>query len=301
LTCYSAKEFELARALTDVTDAPLDEMLSRGTQYFGELAFELLAVVPYAYWLHREGRLEFTVSSEDTRCLYYFSRNHEERPGERRYVPITEYPSGRPGIVRYDRKAWPESLDTGRWVPPPYGDVYRDNRFAWSKETCVVCNKTTDERYLHRGFFVNSIETEPLLALIGKLRSRYQVIYNRPRATDIVNDHQVVREAGDIEAVKRTFSDVVTVQDLHVDHPEITFNELQLRLLASSERFVSVLGGPSYLASYFGGTNVVYARKGWEVKAATYENWFHRFSGARVVAASTPRELLETVDRELLS
>ena len=78
-----------------------------------------------------------------------------------------------------------------------------------------------------------------------------------------------------------------------------SFAELQLELFASSERFVSVLGGSSYLASYFGGTNVVYARRGWEVACGAYERWFHRFSGARVVAASNPRELLRTVEREL--
>ena len=63
---------------------------------------------------------------------------------------------------------------------------------------------------------------------------------------------------------------------------------------------MSVLGGGSYLASYFGGTNIVYAVRGWEVKSNAYENWFDKFSGARVVAASTPTDLLATVSRELM-
>ena len=56
----------------------------------------------------------------------------------------------------------------------------------------------------------------------------------------------------------------------------------------------------SYLASYFGGTNIVYARKGWEVECGAFENWFDRFSGARVVAAGSPDELMRVVRRELL-
>jgi len=124
--------------------------------------------------------------------------------------------------------------------------------------------------------------------------------YCRPRAADIVEDHQSVREGGDIEAIKRHYPDVLTIQDLHADNADLSFNELQLSLLAGSERFVSVLGGGAYLASYFGGTNVVYARRGWEVSCDAFDNWFHRFSGARVVAAASARELLGAVERELL-
>jgi hypothetical protein len=271
-----------------------------GTQYFGEFAFELLAVVPYAYWLYRQGQLEFTVGCPDTHCLYYFSPQHEERAVERSYVPITEYPIGVGGPLRYDRKAFPAMLDTGKWLPPPYKQIYRDDRFLWSKATCIVCNKATDEQYLWHRAPTNFMNAELLLSVIGKLRERYQVIYNRPRASDIVNDHQKVHESGDIDKVKRAYPDVLTIQELHARHPELGFNELQLRLFAGCEKFVSVLGGSSYLASYFGGTNVVYARRGWEVACGAYQRWFNLFSGARVVAASTPRGLLHAIEEELL-
>jgi hypothetical protein len=93
---------------------------------------------------------------------------------------------------------------------------------------------------------------------------------------------------------------VVTIQELHTRHPTLTFNELQLRLYSGSRRFVSVLGGSAFLASYFGGINVVLARRGWEVDCAAYEHWFHRFSGARVVAVRSDHELLQVVQREFL-
>jgi hypothetical protein len=300
LACYSAKDFPLLSFLASYTRCRPEEMLARGTKYFGEFAFELLAVIPYAYWLHRQGSLSFTVSTADTSCLYYFSPRHEERGRRRGYVPITEYPIGRPGAIRYDHKGFPITLDTSKWLPPPYRAVYRDERFRWPKDTCVVYNKTSDERYLHRGFSVNTMDTGLVLAVIGRLRQRYQVVYVRPRAEDIVGDHQAIRETGDLEAVERAYPDVLTIQQLHEQHPDLTFNELQLRVLSGAERFVSVLGGGSYLASYFGGTNVVYARRGWEVSAIAFDNWFHLFSGARVVAASTPRELMRTIERELL-
>jgi hypothetical protein len=301
IACFSAKDFNLARLLAKETGVRPDELIARGTQYFGEFAFELLAVVPYAYWLHRNGRLDFTISTQDTRALYYFSQNHEERHVPRRYVPITEYPSGEGGKWRYDQHAFSSSLDDTRWLPPPYREAYADDRLRFAKETCIVCNKASDESYLHHGFSVNAMSPELAVEVVGRLRDRYQVVYVRPRGSDIVNDHQEIRELGDIEAVERAYPDVLTIQSLHGEHPGLTFNELQLRLFAGCERFVSVLGGGSYLASYFGGTNVIYARRGWELRCGAYERWFDRFSGARVVTASTPRDLLAAAERELLA
>ena len=215
-------------------------------------------------------------------------------------MPITEYPVGEKGATQFDRFAFPEFLDTTKWSPPPYRHIYADDRFQWVKPLVVISNKTSEERYLQSGFAVNSIPTDVLLDIVGRLSKQYTVVYNRPRESDIVGDHAELRELGDIEAVKKAFPDVTTIQELHAQHPELTFNELQLRLFANCERFVSVLGGGSYLASYFGGTNIVYAQEGWEIDSKAYEAWFNRFSGARVLAARTSVELVSAVDREFV-
>ncbi len=107
-----------------------------------------------------------------------------------------------------------------------------------------------------------------------------------------------INEIGDIEAVKRAFPDTVTIQELHAKYASLSFNELQLRLYSGCQRFVSVLGGGAYLASYFGGTNIILARQGWEVDCGAYDRWFDRFSGARVIAVGSGRELIEAVERE---
>jgi len=299
LACFSAKGLEFVPMLADGLGIPCTEVLATGTQYLGEFAYEMLAVVPYAYWLHRQGRLRRTVGRPDTRCLYYFSDDHRELPGERSFVPITEYPVGEIGERSFDKASFPARLDTSCWEPPPYGDHFRDERFSWSRPTCVVCNKTSEENYLG-GPRVNSIETQLLLEIVDRLRTRYQVVYDRPRSADIVDDHQRVGEIGDIEALTRRHPDVLTIQALHARHPELSFNELQLRVFAGCRRFVSVLGGSSYLASWFGGVNVVYARGGWEVECGAFENWFGAFSGARVIAVSTPESLRSAIERELL-
>ncbi len=259
-------------------------------------------MIPYAYWLHTQGRLQFTEASADTRCFYFFSPDHTEHPGARRYVGITEYPSALRDPRRFDPGAFPRTLDVSEWTPPPYREVYGgDPRFAWPKPAVVVCNKTSIEPYLDESTPVNSIALPTLVELFDRLRERYTVIYVRPTDADIVPDHGRALEPGDIDALRARFPDVHLIQDLHAAHPELTFNELQLRVFASAERFVSVLGGASYLASYFGGTNIVLAKAGWEVDCGAYDGWFRLFSGARVLRVADDASLLDLVAREWLA
>lgn len=75
IDCFSMRGFAMVSTLSRVFGVPHREFLSRGTRYFGEFAFELQTVIPYAYWLHRNGLLEVTQACADTKCLYYFSRS----------------------------------------------------------------------------------------------------------------------------------------------------------------------------------------------------------------------------------
>lgn len=298
IECFGSRGFPLVQYLARCFSLTDREFLATGTRYFGEFAFELLAVVPYAYWLHQQGLLQFTQSSADTKCLYYFSPNHQELVARRSYVPITEYPNGVSSVFRFDAHAFPKQLDTSRWTPPPYRRVYGNDQFRFSKELCIICNKYTPEPSVFLNRAVNYIPVPHLLRLVGELTKRHQVVYVRPLQADIVNDHQPIRPFGDFEALRSHFPDVLTIQQLHAGHPEMTFNELQMKLFACSERFVSVLGGASYLASYFGGTNIVLARSGWELNCDAYRNWFRLFSGARVLRAANANELHELARKE---
>jgi hypothetical protein len=301
IECFSTRAFPLVPFLSGLFGVPYSDYLLGGTRYFGEFAFELLAVVPYAYWLNRTGRLRFTQACADTRCLYYFSPAHEEFGRRRSYVPITDYPSARTSRLRWDVHAFPQYLDPAKWIAPPYKSIYRNDTFRWPKKLCIVCNKYTLEPSVKFRRAVNFLPLPVLLKLLELLTPRYQVVYVRPRPEDIVGDHQAIRDLGEFEVIRARFPDVLTIQQIHAAHPQLSFNELQMRLFANCERFVSVLGGSSFLASYFAGSNIVYAREGWEVSCDAYAHWFHLFSGARVLSASTHRQFLDIVRREFVS
>lgn len=299
LDCFSMRGFAMISTLSRVFGLPHREFLASGTRYFGEFAFELQTVVPYAYWLHRNGLLEVTQACADTQCLYYFSPRHEEFGHPRSYVPASEYPSAGRSPIRFDAHHFPEHLDTGSWEPPPYKATFRNEIFRWPKELCVICNKYSPEPSLESGGAVNFIDVPNLMKLFAALCKRFQVVYVRPTPNDIVGDHQSINDLGEFAEIEARFPEVLTIQKIHADHPELSFNELQMKLFANCERFISVLGGSSYLASYFGGTNIVYAREGWEVSCDAYENWFQLFSGAAIHQARTSDELLDLARREL--
>jgi hypothetical protein len=302
IVVYSTNQFALAALLADLSGATLRQMLDTGTQYFGEFAFEMFAVIPYAHWLHEQGRLTFTVSTADTRALYYFSPNHIERDVARDWVPVIEYPAASPDSCNGAERnsGMPRVLDRAQWSAPPYAEVFRDERFQWDKPPVVICNKASDERYLGDGFAVNYLDIDLLLTLVGRLREDHTVIYDCPRASDIVTDNAEHREFGDLAALADHYPEVITIQALARRHPELTFNELQLRVFAGCRRFISVLGGGSYLASYFGGVNIVLAKRGLEVELDAFNGWFHHLSGTRIVPVPSPDDLLDAVAREFV-
>ena len=310
LLCYSVKGFYLVPFIGDFLGVKYEEYIDSGIQYFGEFAFELLAIIPYAYWLHVNNKLNFTTSSKDTRCLYYFSPNHEEPCEKRSYVPITEYPIGEMDKFGSDVPRFPERFDTARWIPPPYKTMYANKKFRWAKEPCIICNKYSIEHVskgkgiiqfiTYREGIINFISTDALCEIMNVLRDRYQIIYNRPLPEDIVQDHQEQYDLNDFKVIREKFPDVICMQDLLKDSPDLSFNQLQMYVFANCNKFISVLGGSSYLASYFGGKNIIFAKAGWEVQCNAYGNWFHKFSGAGIFPVNNYQDLVDTVKREFL-
>jgi hypothetical protein len=253
--------------------------------YAGEFGHELKGALPYAYWLHLQGRLKKTVGTPDTRCFYYFSPQHEERHPMRRYRNLHDFPMFRGHTSHLDR--W-------RWVPPPLRATYANRRFRWPKPPLIISNKYTRE-WTHGP--VNYLDIEVLRALFDLFQDRYTILYNRPVAGQIVPDGQEDWAFGDHELIAREYPHVIRLSDLWRENQDITFNTLQCMVYSGCDRFISVQGGASVLASYFGGRNIIFVRKGDELTVGAYR-WFDQFSGCRVFPVGDNAALLSTARRE---
>jgi len=224
-----------------------------------EFGNELAMVIPTAYSLYKEGRLKKTISGRGSRWFYYFSPNHEEvdepRHWANSYVHVKDYVKGQ---------------------CPPYKEVYKNDEMVFSRPICVIANKYNKE---WNGPPVNYYPVDVLLRMIDELDD-YQVIYNR-KVPNRYRDDQEVLSLGDHEAIRSEFPDVLFLEDLGDD-----YNLTQLKVYANCDKFYSVQGGNSILASCFGGENTIYAVRGQELNTGVY--WrLGGLSGCRIKHSCT--------------
>jgi len=262
-------------------------LFSRNIQFFGEFGYELIGVIPYAYWLHKRNKLNATKSSIDSKCLYYFSNNHLEINIKRKTVTLSDFPWGDIHIAQ---------INTSQWRPPPYKSEYINKKFVWEKPICVICNKYTSE---WEGPPINFLSIEVLSTLFKLLKERYQIIYNRPTSKNIISDDQKEFFFNDLEYIKKKFPKIITIQELVDNNNDLTFNQLQMMIYANCDNFISVQGGSSVLTSYFGGKNIIFAKKGGELKHNSY-NWYNQFSGSQIFHVDNYFSLIEVAKKEFL-
>lgn len=246
-----------------------------------EFGYELQLVLPYAYFLHQRKIPFKTVSSYDTKALYYFSPHHTEAyPTRTDSVQTLATPNT---SLRWT------TFDYSQWECPPLRDIYANDIFVYDKPLVVITNKYTGE---WNGPPVNYLSMDVLDTLFGMLSDRYTVIYNRPMQTQIVGD-ETTDVAFDDASILAKHPGVRPLASLSSAY---SYNRLQLLVYANCKAFISVQGGSSILASFFGGTNIVYAVRGIEVETpGTYTKHYPRFSGATLHHVSTYDDLLATV------
>ncbi|GJP44811.1 hypothetical protein CLOM_g4224 [Closterium sp. NIES-68] len=264
----------------------------------GEFGYELIAVLPHAYWHFLNGTLRSTKScGSSLSLLYYFSPAHYTDPHCKRsnnfnYV-IKQY-GFTEGLHFSDIPEY--------WHPPPIVQRTRELGRVWldvpiGSPLVIISNKVEIE---WGGPPVNFIDMSTLLTIIHEfLNNGYFVVYNRPGRSIRVDPEQ--GDMFDFEDHPRlaeefgTEARFQTMQQIHEAWPNLGFNEVQFRMMARSSCFVSVQGGGSVLSSYWGGKNIIFYRKGWEDKGRAYDRIYHRMSGARIEVARAYEVLVDRV------
>lgn len=247
-----------------------------------EFGFELCFFVPFCYWLHTQGLLKKTTSCVGTSCLYYFSPEHEEIVGRttRHCIPLP--------LTNYD---FNKAVDMSQWVLPDYKGHFRNTIYVSDKPILILHNKYTME-WGHDP--INFIDLNTLDILLKYLTKTYQVVYTRPLGNEkeYTVDDNTILQLNDHTFIHETYPDVLVFQDIL---GEYSYNQAQLMLHANCERFISVHGATSLLASMFGGVNIILSRKGKPFKSEFYP----KMSGAIIKEAKTYEELLGYVEETL--
>jgi hypothetical protein len=253
-------------------------------EFYGEFDQELRYVLPFAYWHYLNGTLKKTISSRYTMELYYFSENHEEKQGERSWegsVGNFEIPNMKHSLI----------FSYNKFARVPLKDYYKNNLFLYARPILIIANKYNFE---WDNSPINYIDKNVLGKIFENYKDKYQIIYNRPLATQIVSDNSMILDFNEFEWIRNNHPDVLLMNDLYERNKKVVnnYNHLQLMVYANCNHFISVHGGTAALASYFGGINIILSKSGVEHYFNEFETIFPALSGAHIIHAKTEDELL---------
>ena len=254
-----------------------------------EFGYELISALPYAYYLHSIGELEKTISGNDTECLYYFSPNHEINPKTRSWYNTPK------AIKIPNIDIHKPFLKKEQFLAPPLKEHYANSKFKFGKETVIICNRYNLEWGKQP---INYFSLATLSKLFKLLQDKYQIIYINVDGVPELYDNAPPMRLGDYELLKK-FPKVINIHDLKNKHKEYSFNELQLMLFANCEKYITMNGGHSILASYFGGENIIMSKYGTpqarEISKGinSFYRWYHEFGGQRVRHVPNENELIK--------
>src|SRR5690606_19938039 len=138
--------------------------------------------------------------------------------------------------------------------------------------------------------------------IISTLKDQYTIVYNRPQPKNIVGDNSEIYDLKEFGWLKQNHPEVFLIEDLY-ERNEIgarNFNHFQLFIYANCTHFISVHGGTATLASYFGGTNIVYSLRGGEHYFDCFTKLFPQLSDAKIIHAKNETDLKQFVTDEFL-
>ena len=262
-----------------------------------EFASELVCIIPYAHWLHKEGKLEKVITSTGMKSFYYFCDDVEE---QYKFRTLDNLNSGLEKVpnnwVHHNAEAvtgkdYPELseeeqnnmngvLDYRKWSPPPYKDYYQTDEFNHLKPYIVVNNNYNIEfgNLITESLRYFNIET--LNEIFNHLTEKgYNVIYKRPDNTEFAPDqNEIATLQGGYEFIEITDQGVLSDNDLceyydgvyninDFDHgDEFSYNEFQLECFSGADGFITTNGGGGILCAYFGKPVLFYVPHGKELR-----------------------------------
>lgn len=258
----------------------------KSISFSGEFAPELQFALPFAYWHYKNGTLRKTESSKYTRELYFFSPSHDEVFEQRTNEGNYNY--------EIPRVLYSHDYDMRKWEPVPFKETYKNDIYVFEKPALIIANRYNME---WDGPPISFYDIPLLSFIIENLKSRYTIIYNRPRPQHITMDNSDIYDLKEFEWLKTNYPEVILMEDLFHENKAAAnnFNHLQLMVYANAGHFISVHGGTAALASCFGGINLIFSKKGPEHHFGCYQKLYPKLSGAEIMHARTDEEVKKLI------
>ena len=256
-----------------------------------EFGIELVLSVPYAYWLHEQGKLDKVITSKGMKPFYYFCDNVEEKYNHRTIdnsmAGLDSLPNNwiygdkkNAELYKDEWENWESFRNVERgcgilnykeWKMPDFKSQYKNDKFKFKKPFVVVANRYNWE---HGKPPVGYFDIKCLYDMFNYLtESGYIVIYKRPNNTEFpidqnemntVHNQEVLRAHVDGVGMMTDFDltehyeDVILFDKIKEQNVDITYNELQLNLFTNSKGFIGISGGSTLLLNLFQKPTITY-------------------------------------------
>lgn len=248
----------------------------------GEFGAELQFALPFAYWHYKNGTLKSTASFPFTKSFYFFSPGHSEQFKTRTNAGNYNF--------ELPRVLYSHDYNMKKWLPVPLKEHYKNDIYIYDKPILIIANRYNME---WDGPPVSFLSIETLDFIITTLKDKYTIIYNRPRPKDIVTDNSETYDLNEHQWLRSAHPYVLLMDDLFEENKgnAADFNQLQLMVYANAHHFISIHGGTSVLASYFGGINTILSVKGPEHYFKCYQRLYPQLSGATIYHARNDEDI----------
>jgi len=262
-----------------------------------EFGYELILILPYAYWLYKNNKLDFTISNKDMKCFYFFDENHKEISKRRDWSNIQSFKNSNiPNKILHT-----PNLDFSKWLMPNFKEEYSEkiliikskkykNRKSFessNKPLIIVSNKYNVEWGKKPVNFINSDTLDNIFTYLEK---KYTIIYNHMVKNMGYDDTVDSLNLNEFNMIKNKHKNVIIIQDL-LKSNQINYNELQLRLYSKCRNFLSIQGGTSVLSSLFGGKNLIFANRGHELNQKIFQSWYHKLGDTDIYLAGSEESI----------
>jgi hypothetical protein len=285
-----------------------------------EFGYELACSIPYAYWLHQQGKLEKVITCKNMKPFYYFCDNVEEKYNVRsidnRNNGVQNLPNdwvhhnalavfGKDYSLLSEKEKTKANgvLDYRKWTPPPLHEVYYDNTLDLPKKYIVVSNAYNLE---HNQSPLQYFDIESLYNIFNILTDKgYNIIYKRPKNIEFAIDPNEwqgkdikanVEGIGEITDFQLTnhYDNIMLLDDV-VNKIGGSYNEAQLKIFARAEGFIARGGGSSILCSYFKKPVIIYVCTSGDIRPGYFDKntYFQKISNNNVHAVVDPLSIIK--------
>ena len=281
-----------------------------------EFGIELVLAVPYAHWLHKQGKLEKVITSKGMKPFYYFCDNvlegFTQRTIDNRAAGLFELPNNwtHHNAMALTGKDYSELtdeeqskvngvLDYSQWELPPYKKHYQNKEFDFGKTIMILNKYNVEHGHKPYGFFDFKCLVEMFTYLTEK---GYKVIYKRPTNTEdgvtIDNNeagsvHNNLDLKANVEGVgvindhqlTKYFDNVILFDDIVNENQNLSYNETQLKVMANVDGFISQCGGNTILACCWGVPVLCYVTQGREFRPDYFsdDSYWYKLSDSKVI------------------